>query len=220
MAKASPIRFFICSLNYKTPFSFSRFLQWVHGVYIHAEHMAPERRPAMMQAWADRLECFSKKSKLNAAKKYIRNADTKGSPIFRRFVMKKVAAIIALTIVSFQAQAGVIEDQVAVIGHQVQADQVNAQEFCHSFPGLIEEGQKQAKEGERSLEELNQASIDEMKSLNLPIMRVALLSTFVDGALRIGYEHPEQETSDLIEMFDYACPAALKELAFEGVVFE
>lgn len=33
----------------------SHKLPGIQGVYTHAEHMAPEQRPAMMQAWADRL---------------------------------------------------------------------------------------------------------------------------------------------------------------------
>ncbi|MCX2524430.1 tyrosine-type recombinase/integrase [Larsenimonas rhizosphaerae] len=33
----------------------SHKLPGIQGVYTHAEHMAPEQRPAMMQAWADKL---------------------------------------------------------------------------------------------------------------------------------------------------------------------
>ncbi|ARS52547.1 hypothetical protein B9G99_06365 [Kushneria konosiri] len=33
----------------------SHKLPCIQGVYTHAEHMAPEQRPATMQAWADSL---------------------------------------------------------------------------------------------------------------------------------------------------------------------
>ncbi|MFC0336258.1 Integrase [Kushneria avicenniae] len=36
----------------------SHKLPGIEGVYTHAEHMAAEQRPAMMQAWADKLESF------------------------------------------------------------------------------------------------------------------------------------------------------------------
>ncbi|MCM2973354.1 tyrosine-type recombinase/integrase [Larsenimonas suaedae] len=36
----------------------SHKLPGIQGVYTHAEHMAPEQRPAMMQAWANWLESF------------------------------------------------------------------------------------------------------------------------------------------------------------------
>lgn len=38
----------------------SHKLPGIQGVYTHAEHMAPEQRPAMMQAWADRLYSIGK----------------------------------------------------------------------------------------------------------------------------------------------------------------